>query len=73
MEKLKENRHISFETFLKSSLTVIEYEQIPISLGLSKKMFTIILREPGKLGLTQIKRLSEIIKKPIESITDFID
>jgi hypothetical protein len=68
----RNNIEISFESFLKGSMTALEYDELYKTLGISKRMFTLILREPSKMEINQVKKISEITKRPLESIVEFI-
>jgi len=73
MDKSKNNIEISFEDFLKNSLTVTDFENVHLRLRISKKMFTIILREPSKIKTQQLIILSRLTQKPLDSFVPFIE
>jgi len=60
------------EFFLRSHLTSIDYEALPIKLNMSKRMFTFILRDPQKLTLSQLVTLADIMGKSLDDLKQFI-
>lgn len=72
MNKTKKNSKASFETFLKGTLSYSDFDALHTKLGVSKKMCTILLREPNKLHLKQILKLSELTKEPVEKLSEYI-
>ena len=62
----------SFELFLKNSITAIEFEQLSETLGVSKRMLTILFREPNKLSIQQLIRLSKLMGKSMDEFKPFL-
>lgn len=73
MNKTVNNEGTNLETFLKDVLTYNDFESIHTRLGISKKMLTVILKDPKKLDVSLLIKLSQLIHQPIESITQFIN
>lgn len=73
MNKKVNNETLSLRNYLEESLSYKDYISIPKHLGISKKMFTMILNEPRKLETIHLIRLSELTNQPIETFTKFIE
>ena len=60
MTKITNNKSNSaFEEFLKERVPVNIYFSIHKQLGISRKMFTCLMRNPSKIGIQQFDKLSK--------------
>jgi hypothetical protein len=73
MNKTNKKERSDFEIFLKESLSSMQFDNMPSTLNISKKMFTCILKNPKKLDLKKVIILSKLTNQPLESITHFIE
>jgi plasmid maintenance system antidote protein VapI len=62
----------SFELFIKNSITATEFEQLPDTLGVSKRMLTIFFRQPNKLSIQQLIRLSKLMGKSMDDFKTYL-
>ena len=60
------------ENYLKINLSWEDYENLHVKLGLSKKMLTLLLRDPKKLPCEVLMDLAAIAGKPINEFSDFL-
>lgn len=72
MNKRSDNEETGLEAFLKDALTYNDFKSIHTRLGISKKMCTAILRDPKKLDIIHLMKLSQMTHQPLECITKFI-
>ena len=62
-KKFSEKPDGKFDDFLRSALSFKEYSQLHEHLGESRRMTTLLVRNPGNLTLTHLDRLVQLIAK----------
>ena len=62
----------NFELFIKNSLTAREFEKLPETLGISKRMLTALFNDPHKLSMQQLVRLSTLMGKSLDDFKQYL-
>ena len=73
MENNSQQEILCLEDFLKKYLSWEDFENLHQKLGLSRKMLTLLLRQPRKIPFEVLMQLSTIAAKPINEFTDFLN
>lgn len=70
MTKITKNE--GFINLLKSKMAFTEFENLNISLGISKKMCTVLLRDPGKINTSCLLKIMELANLNFEDIKQYL-
>ena len=70
MTKIIKNE--AFVNLLKSKMSFNEFENLNEILGISKKMLTILLREPKKMKATCLFKILELANLNIDEIKEYL-
>lgn len=62
-----------FIQFLTENLTVETYFTLYKELCISKRMLTVLLRNPKRLTFQQLSKISELTSRPIDDFKKFIN
>lgn len=73
MKNTANNKAINFDNFLVSTLTKGIYDSLHIKLGISKKMLTVLKREPKRLNAMYIQIIMELTGKSFDELKPFIN
>ena len=74
MKKLSQTTQtINLRNLLNSKLTVEQNGNLHNELGVSKKLLTLLIREPARFKTYQLKKLSELIGISIDEIIFIIN
>jgi hypothetical protein len=70
---LQTTQTINLRNLLNSKLTVEQNENLHKELGVSKKLLTLLIREPARFKTYELKKLSELLRISIDEIISIIN